>query len=194
MGLDMMYQAMPDDCALMERARRDAEFALRLRYFEQHIVSITLPEDEPVEHEFEKEAQRTMQLYPGIEKRNLYNGNRTWDKIYYLLSEKRRNKVRERDDLATKVVWGGERLHPEIIEFPVRYLTPSEVDEVVAFLEPITYDMMQQHFNPALMIEAVVYKITQSQNFERVWTDFEELRNFYNMVQQYREGVITSLD
>lgn len=75
MGLDVTYQAMPADCTLIERARRDPEFGSYLESFEafatasQYRINCYAGKEKLLD--FIDQSKQLLQEYPGLEKRNL---------------------------------------------------------------------------------------------------------------------------
>ena len=84
----MTYQAMPKDCSLLERSRQEPEFGSLLEFFSLIADRGTVFSEEPWVS-FAEAAQQAIQQYPGLQSRYLSWG-RCWDKVYYLLSEQRR--------------------------------------------------------------------------------------------------------
>jgi len=82
MGLDMKYQAMPEECDLLKRSRQEPEFANPLEFFSS-IAREGAKSADAVWQDFSTAAQQTIQQYPGLETRYLFWGRR-WDAVYYL--------------------------------------------------------------------------------------------------------------
>lgn len=147
MGLDIEYQAMPENCRLLERSRHEPGFGVNLEFFRSY--ALKLPKElayrtDDQFTEFVEEARKTVKQHPAIEHRNLNLGRR-WDMLYYLLSERRR-KGEEQDwsHWVEKAVLGGQVLNQATqttIGFPIRYLHPIEVLEVQNELEAIRIEM-----------------------------------------------------
>lgn len=211
MGLDVVYQAMPANCEVMARSLLDPEFASNLAYFASYCeqspedLQVELEECEDYEDyaeeyavtlEFSKAAHRTCATYPGLEHRCLYLG-RKWDMLRYLLSHERRKKAPDRDSWVDHAILGGEILHEDKISITGRelhYLEPCEVSTISERLNGISIEMLYEYWHPQKMSKAGVYKIHPEDSesvFYYVAEDFHELKTFYQLVGQYKEGVIT---
>lgn len=198
MGLDIHYQAVQETCTLLARSRHDPDFGANLEFFESRVSmsqeKLDYFADEQSLVEFVHEARQTVEQYPGIEQRNLYLG-RGWDKLYYLLSERRRRgEPQDGSDWAEKAIFGGSVLNAATqttIGFRIRYLSPDEVIDVKHQLETVTVEMLHDHWNPQAMSKAGVYKIRAEDDFEWVQEDFEKLKNFYALIAEYQEGILT---
>jgi len=197
MGLELRYQAMPEECSLLERARHDLEFGRLLQFFEPIAKE---EEEEQTWIDFALEVRQTIRLYPGIEQRN-FSLDRRWDQLYYLLSEARRkSEPRDETSLIHQAIFGGDVLHPDVKAgqgIPIRYLPPADVLQVVALLATVTSEALQAHFNPSAMREAAVYKIRGDEDefdFKYLQQDFGALKTFYEQAVMHHEGVLTCLD
>ena len=201
MGLDIHYQAMPESSNLLERARHEPQVGSNLEFFKSYALTTQEELDSPTydQHlvDFIHQARQSLEQYPGIEYRNLYLG-RTWDMLYYLLSERRR-KGEERDwtQWVEATIFGGEVLNEETqtsIGFQIRYLNPAEVLNVRDNLKTVTTAMLHAHWNPRKMREAGVYKIRADEDedyFTWIEEDFEKLKTFYASIAEHGEGVLT---
>ena len=203
MGLDIEYQAMPEDCALLQRARREPAFGSYLEFFQRYATPASGPllrhTDDEVLTSFIAEAKQVVSNHPGIETRN-FHGDRRWDKIHYLLSKKRRlRESRDETDWAERAILGGSLLHPQTqttIGAPIRFLTADEVHSISQQLQSISAESLREHWNVAAMIEAGVYKMhPEDDDDDWEWTkrSYQELVEFYALVARYGEGVLTWL-
>lgn len=201
MGLDISYQAMPEGCTLLERARHEPKFGAYLEFFNSYAFNsqqaLARSADDPVVVEFVAEAKQVAEHYKGIEDRRLYLGRR-WDILYYVLSEnRRRSKKKDCSDWVEQAIFGGEVLNQATqttIGFPIRYLPPIEVWYIAEILKDTNLELFRCHWNPRAMAEASVYKIHAEdgdEEFEWVKQDFEKLKVFYAQVAQHHEGVLT---
>jgi hypothetical protein len=191
---------MPDACRLLARSRHEPDFGANLEFFK----SYALTSQEELDHrandqlfiEFVHEVRQAIDHYPGIEHRNLYLG-RSWDMLYYLLSEgRRKGEPKDWTHWVEKAIFGGEILNEATqttIGFPIRYLSPVEVCHVQDKLETVTLEMLRSHWNPQAMREAEIYKIHVEENEDCckwVQEDFEKLRAFYALSAGHGEGVL----
>ena len=203
MGLDIQYQAIPHNCTLLEQARHDGEFGSHLEFFVSYVIAtptrLAIYADNAVSLDFIAEAKLLIQEYPGLEDRN-YDGARYWDKLHYLLSEKRRQgDSQDENDWAKRAILGGDILNSQTqttIGSPIRYLAPDEVREISELLQSISEDSLREHWDVAAMIQAAVYKIHPQDNdedFEWIKTSYQELAAFYAVVAQHSEGIVTCL-
>lgn len=201
MGLDIHYQAMPEACNLLTRARHEPDFGPHLEFFKSYALNSQQELDKRAnDHlfvEFIYEVRQSLKQYPGIEQRNLYLGRR-WDMLYYLLSERRRNgEANDGSEWSEKAIFGDEVLNEKTqttVGFPIRYLYPREVSNVRDYLGTITIEMLHAHWHPRKMSEARVYKIhiDDGENYFRwIKEDFEKLKAFYALVAEYSEGILS---
>lgn len=203
MGLDLQYQAMPENCRLLIRACQDSDFGENLEFFRFYALksqeAIAHFNIDPLLSEFVSEVRRTVQQYPGLEHRNFYFGRR-WDMLYYLLSERRRKGERRNNShWVEKAIFGGEVLNVDektqtVIGSPIHYLSPVEVSDTRDHLETVTIEMLRTHWNPREMYEAGVYKIHSDEDedsFKWIKEDFEKLKAFYALISEDGEGILT---
>ncbi len=202
MGLDMKYQAMPEGCDLLKRSRQEPEFANPLEFFSSIAREGTKFSD-AVWQDFSTAARQTIEQYPGLETRYLF-WDRCWNKLYYLLSENRRQEnchpaPGPNLSLVEKAIFGGDAIHPNAQTtsgFRIRYLPSKDISEISDFLAEITSEMLYRHFDPVAMSKVGVYKMRGDEDDkEREWIqqNFEKLREFYVQAAAHNEGVITCL-
>ena len=194
---------MPPNCSLLERARHDGEFGSYLEFFQNYATApqsrLPLYANDKVLLDFIAEAKLLIKNHPGLETRNYYGG-RNWDKLHYLLSEKRRKGDSQNEsDWVKRAILGGNIIHPKTqttIGSPIRYLAPAETHEIADRLSAISPDELRSNWSVEAMIEASVYKIhpeDNEQSFEWVETYYHQLTDFYSLATQYAEEVLTSL-
>jgi hypothetical protein len=188
MGLDIKYQAIPDDCELLELTRKyqDDEWLFR---FDSIPPPFIIEKYGKNELDFLAARKKLCANHPGIEKRRFIT--RAWGFLSYLLSESRR-KQSKRDDIWNRIVLGGDLL---IAEGKVRFLAATEVKELSILLEQTTLE--RQYFNVNAMIEAKVYKSNQlaqtEQTFQFILAEYNELKNMYKLAAEHNEGIITKM-
>ena len=117
MGLDIHYQAIPESCNLLLRARHEPNFSASLMLFESSALTTQKDLDDHADDQsfvdFVCELRQLLELYPGLERRNLFLGRR-WDMLYYLLSAwRRRSEGRDWSHWVEKALFGGEILNEE---------------------------------------------------------------------------------
>ena len=201
MGIDISYQAMPEDCGLLQQARSDAEFGAKLEFFKTYASpSYTLIKGftiDPRYSEFVRAAQTVAVEHPQLEQRN-YDLGRHWDMLYYLLSERRRTgKPRDWSHWVEQALFGGDVLNEATqttIGSPIRYLFPAQVRAVAPALASITPAALDAYWNPVAMYAAGVYKIYPNESADSLtWlhTDLEKLQAFYALVASHNEGILT---
>jgi hypothetical protein len=211
MGLDLHYQAIPDDCKLLARSRQEPEFGCDLEFFNSYALMsqveldsdvadmLEWEEDDQFFIEFVNEARQLIHQYPGLEQRNLDIG-RTWDKFHYLLSRQRRDCAKATTpDWAEAAIVGGSVLNESVQTvqgYAIRYLNPAEVSSINDRLMLITPEMFGAHWNPVAMTRAAVYKIyfdKSDEHLDYLYTEFQRLQDFYSLVTRHGEGIITCL-
>lgn len=199
MAIDACYQAMPDDSPILERARRDPDFASNLPFFNDLKSMRQLCSTDPSDVDMLAEATKLLAQHPGLENRTL-RYSRKWDRLYYLLSTNRRSQEKKDPSLPeVKFIFGGGILHPEGIIYTgyhVRFLPASEVALTYQYVQPITKNDLEQHYDPLAMDAASVYKISEfedPENFEYDWEFFEQLRELFATAVKHHEGMLTWL-
>ena len=194
---------MSNNCALLERARRDGEFGSHLEFFASYVIAtpnrLAIYAGNEVSLGFIGEAKQLAHRYPSLENRNYYGG-RYWDKLHYLLSEKRRQgDSQDEKDWAKRAILGGDVLNPQTqttIGSPIRYLAPDETRAIAARLNAISPDDLRRHYDVQAMLQAAVYKVhpqDDEQTFEWIKTSYQELAAFYAAVAQHGEGTVACL-
>ncbi len=217
MGIDAKYQAMSDNCVLLEKAQAkgrdwidtlafykryaDEEYLARLKMYQAR----GRPKVDNDTIEFAEDAIRTEKLFPGLKERHLFWG-RAWDMVHYLLVAERRGETPQpNDQLITRGILGGDVLDnppPEerYLFYAVKYIPPDEVQQIVEVFTQITEDQMRQHYDPDAM--RGVYKffpeyyktdVERDGAYRGIFAAFEELRDFYSLVSEHNEGIITTL-
>ena len=200
MGLDNVYQAMPENCSLLERSRYDADFGANLTDFEQCAAAAQEEIDERGNDQtyldFVSAAKLLCKERPQLFERRLFLGRR-WDMIHYLLSEERRRGYCANDsDWVKRFIHGGEVLNEYIKDISghhIFYLAPGEVSELWIKLGDITSETFREHWNPSLMYEAGVYKMhaaDDERQLEYIETDFNDLRNLFFEAMTHDEGIL----
>ena len=194
---------MPENCSLLQRARREPEFGSYLEFFRRYATlsaeQLARYTDDEIALDFIAEAKRVVADHPGIETRN-FDGARRWDKIHYLLSEKRRGgEARDETDWAQRAILGGDILHPQTqttIGSPIRTITPDEVRNISELLQCVSTLDLREHWDVAAMIKAGVYKMhPENDDEDWQWTkeSYQGLVEFYALAARHGEGVLTWL-
>ncbi len=202
MGIDVDYQALPDNCVLLEKAEQDPEIgsylslaAMRFKTFGQD-----RPRDPPAYQEFNALVRETIAAHPGIETRQLQDPSRKWDALHYLLSEHRRRWRRWSfgEDLGSKAIGGGREVAPHIRGGqggPVRFLPAIDVLEVAAWLERTDPEVFHWQYEPADMVKCDVYKLSLDAGkweWESIVGFFERLRDCYIGAAEHGEGMLVA--
>ena len=187
MGLDILYQAIPDDCELLELTRKyQDEWLFRFDFIPPPFI---LEQYDKVELDFLTAQAKLRENHLGIEKRNFVT--RRWDVFLYMLSEQRRRQEK-RDDIWERVIMGGDLI---IETGRVKYARASEVKEITLLLKETFLE--RKYFDVNAMIEAKVYKSIQHEQTEAQYkiieSEFEDLRQFYFLAASHNEGIITQM-
>jgi hypothetical protein len=200
-GVEARYQAIPEDCDLLARARKDREIAELMQFFNRFAVDDWAQSDNPTEILFAEFVKELLRKRPGLIDRYLYNVTRGWDRILYLLSPARRAGDWKNDhSFIHKAIRGSERLHPEATAtqgFPIGFVPAQDVRAVANFLDIVTYEGLHEHYNPAHMEEMGVYKMWADGGetvFQSTWNEFAAMRDFYRVAADHNEAVITVID
>jgi hypothetical protein len=203
MGLDMSYQAIPEACDLIERARHEKGLGEMLclvpLWFSNGVgpTRRSWPEAELLWRQLCELAGQ----YPGLAQRNCYLG-RCWDKLHYLLSANRRHEPgSEEDTLLDKAVRGAAEIAAHVRApqgVPVMYVSPAEVELIGVVLEPMTTASLRVHYSPAKMEASGVYKFWADRADESEWRHIDDsfvtFQTFYLDAARHGEGVIVCLD
>lgn len=204
MGLDMSYQAIPADCDLIGRAKREEAIGELLCLVPGWFRKGTGPgRPWPEAESLWRQLCECAALHPGLAKRNYYL-DRWWDKLHFVLSaNRRREKGSDVDNLLDKAVRGASEIADHVRATqgaPVKYVAPEEVAMIGALLEPVTAESLRGHFIPAKMDALGVYKFASltERDHEVEWSHlancFAEFRTFYLEAARHGEGVIVCLD
>jgi hypothetical protein len=203
MGVEMWYQAIPDEGALIELARQDVEigdiFSLLPSWIVQGGPSARRPW--PPAERLWKVVCELAQQHPDLMKRNCYL-EKWWDKLHYLLSPNRRqNPGTGEGMLLDKAVLGDREIAEHVRGSqgaPVKYVAAPEVERIACLLRPMTSEILRVNYAPEKMEAAGVYKFWADRANESQWdaiaSYFEHFRNFYLDAAKHHEGVIVVLD
>jgi hypothetical protein len=206
MGKDAQYQAIPEDCELLLRARQDRRWAEELQFFPYHMrISVERRRWTKTSPEVANAAAALVQEKPDILERNYVGSSRAYDAIRYLLSSFRRERGLwewEADQsLIRKAIYGAERLHPEAMAtqgMPIGFVPAREVVVIAEYLARITAADLREHYDPPLMLERQVYRVhdlTYSEEvFQFIWKEFAGMQNIYQQAAAHGEAMITVID
>jgi hypothetical protein len=203
MGIDRVYQALPDPCELLEQAKVDP---LVTRYLP------VIPSYLSIAHESRRMMERRPNInmtvfalaqdlvlkYPGIAQRT-YHPHRTHDWLLYLLSGERRQRDwawEEASDTGSQIVNGAQALpcvYEKTPDHPLRYSSAFEVQVLALYLEGITTDHLHQFYDPHVMEAHHVYKFA-TWKAEWAWphiiAEYEGFRAFYLEVAAAQEAML----
>lgn len=203
MGREASFQAIPENCELLIRARQEREIAEDMQFSLMEATEEPNPryERSPEEQYFYDAVQELIRVHPGLEKRYFYAGARTYDAIIYLLSPARREEEFDGDQsLIKKATWGVELLHPEARAtqgVPIGFVSRVDTKIIADYLEQITMEQLHEHYNPSKMSEAAVYKMGPNRDerrFQVIWEEFVGMRDVYRAAANHDEAVITVID
>lgn len=185
MGVEFYYQAIPDDCIILKKAKINPEYA-------DILVGVGYLRGGPapgapdkVYEEFWDDVAEVNRKYPGIDRRN-YTVDRCWDVLHFLLSEERRQGNYEENDLGTIAVYGATSASC-LPDLP-RYSSPSQVESVAKFLNKITESELLRWADPRNLENC--YKGPYPNDI--IWDYFQGLRNFYGEACKYNEAVVVN--
>lgn len=203
MGKDAQYQAIPEDCELLLRARQDRRWAEALVSF--HGVATIGKRPSPRMHTFPEFVNAVLLLVeenPGITQRYFIAVSRQFDAIMYLLSSARRAGESWKTDQSSirKVIYGNERLHPEALATqgrPIGFVPANSVASLSDYLAGITREKLHQHYDPQRMFQAGIYKMgpnASEKDFQIIWEEFAGMQNIYQQAAAHGEAMITVVD
>ncbi len=203
MGREASFQAIPENCELLIRARQDRKIAEDMQFSLMEATEEPNPryERSPEEQYFYDVVQELIRAHPGLEKRYFYAGARTYDAIVYLLSPARREGEWDGDQsFIKKAIYGVELLHPEARAtqgVPIGFVSRVDTKIIADYLEQITMEQLHEHYDPQQMYEVGVYKIgpyADEQRFQVIWDEFVGMRDVYRAAADHCEAVITVID
>ena len=207
MGMDLSYQAIPDNSPALERARRDGLFGCELEFWSSYArpdtrrdAMVQRARASQEEHDLAfvdavALSRQSAREHPGLELR-CWTWSRGYDAVHYLLSPARRAGQGEAHDWAHEPIYGAQVLHAEArttIGFPIRYNPPYLVREYAEIIGGATRDDLILHFDAAKMRRGGVYKyFGDPDGFENwMWPEFEAWRGFYETMLQFPdEGLL----
>jgi hypothetical protein len=204
MGVELRLQAIPEDCELLIKARRDREVAEQMEFFNAWALEIHRsgwkPET-PLEIYFFDAVQELIRQRPSLIQRYFYDGPRGWDALIYLLSPERRARNSKGDNsLVNKAIKGSEPLHPEANAtqgWPIGFVPIQDVRAIADFFDAVTFEQLHEHYDPKVMLANNVYKSRPDDDeirFQHIWDEFVEIKNLYREAADHNEAVITVID
>lgn len=189
MGLDIVYQAIPDDEEIINLAR-----TFQIEYWLMHPYPINIIPQQYSLHElmlFER-LTKLYEKHHGIEERKFVT--RRWDILLFLVSDKRR-KVEIDDypeDFWRRIIIGGT---PIAENERFRLLRTDEVQEAAILLEQSFLD--KYWFQIFIMESLNVYKSWQHEQNEATFklfeSDFEKLKRVYYQAAEHGEAIISHM-
>ena len=196
MGIDLIYQAIPEDSDLLRLALADEDIGGDLALLHRYAQA---------RQPFQEIALETIIAYPGIEKRH-FSLWRNWDMLHYVLSMRRRVELNCQgknqdflpDDPIEQALFGIEIIGKTRQGYPVRYLPATKVKQAAQQMIQITQQPFLQYWNIPDMLKTGVYKASfhiganaedRQKGMEEVWLLFTELCDFYQAVTSYQEGL-----
>ncbi|MBL8184506.1 MAG: DUF1877 family protein [Blastocatellia bacterium] len=201
MGSELHFQAIPENCRLLARARRDPRFGSFLESLSAFASIINDPSiskaDDPVFSDFVNEARALVEENPWIEERSLRLGN-NWNTIHLLLSEHGRTAGGNgQGDWVERAMKGGDEIHADAktaAGHPIRYLSPPEVAEISNQISAILPDEIVRNWRPEVIEGAEINvpgAIKPGEQVHTLTTDLGKLQAFYSTVHKFGEGVLT---
>src|SRR5262245_10251979 len=135
LGGERQYQAIPDNCFILEKARANPEYADVLIGCGYLHGGGAPGAYDPIYEEFVADVEELIRNHPGIDQRNC-SVDRSWDVLHFLLSEERRQGNFNGTDLGTIALPGATAVGCSG-DWP-RYTPPSLAESVLVFLNNIT--------------------------------------------------------
>jgi hypothetical protein len=126
--------------------------------------------------------------------------DKAWHAIHFLLND----SAYEGEGTAALVIFGGQTIaqdepqDQEAGEMIVRYLTPSEVEDVAALLADISVEELEGRYDPDAMEQAEIYPTgvwaeERQEAFDYVAEYYEQLVEFYEAAAERGDAVLTSI-
>ncbi len=199
MGIAARFQAVPEGCELLRRARAEREVAEMMEFFDYYAHLEARHNFPPEITEFVACVESLVLVCPALPERHFYAGGQHWDKILYLLSHARRTEDYANDQsLVRKAIRGCEPLHPEACATqgqPIGFVPAYEVHRIADYLDEVTYEQLYNYYDPHVMAQQGVYKVNSDVD-ERVyiWDEFTMMSNVYRAAADHNEAMIVVLD
>ena len=204
MGIEAQYQAMPENCDFLRRARTDREFAEVIQSFDKYALGkgTLFDDDPPYRREFIAGAQALEKQFPGLASRYFYAGSRCFSMIRYLLSPSYREEPKSVPDngFIRQAIYGTERLHPEANATqgcPIGFVPTREVPLLAEYLSQITREILHEYYDPPRMHASGVYKMrgdADEDDFKAIWDELTGMKLVYQQAAEHGEAMITVID
>jgi hypothetical protein len=197
MGLDMYYQAYPDDCEPLRRAVQDRGMADQLGHlnFICDVIALPPPEKYAIETDFDVSLIELVKQQPGLCDRYLDWG-REWDILHFLLSENRRTgEWLDENEQWYIALFGKRVIHPDCAGW-VRYSNSEDVRSLLPLFQSVTRDTLNLHFDGLLKKGAYKFHPGErsaediEQQLDGLYATFIELRTYYQQVAAHHEGIV----
>jgi hypothetical protein len=143
-------------------------------------------------------AKEISAAHPGIENRHLFWG-RHWDMVEYLLSTARRENrdpASRVEEIIHKAIYGSIQI-PNAQSY-IHFVWANDVADAANYLANISIESLRPIVNVIDMQEKAVYKSIQlptdnDEVFEILKEDIVAFRDFYVLVAEHNEGIVTFL-
>ena len=202
MGVEANFQALPADCALLQRAKENAAFAEKLASFSFYARLPASQIDLASQHQWRGDAEfsqfalllkATVAENPGIESRNC-TLDRRWDIVDFML-----RAAYGDEKWIEHAVKGDPGISPDaksVQGFPLRFLAPAAVSEVALWFSEIDLNTIRTFWNPSEISHSNLYKSQhcKTEDWEWIEHDVENLRSFYAQAARHSEGVLAVYD
>ena len=200
MGFETWYQALPDGCELLERAKRDAAFGEFLTFPSRFrkAKDCREPHWQGEDAEFCFELEKLARAAPGLDARNC-TLDRYYDKIEFLISPARRNPKSKEFDLGALAVRGTVVLAEHLRGGQghlLRYNEPAAVLVMAEMLSSISREELRRNYDPAKMAAASVYKSSATapeEEWSWICEFFDDFSRFYQSAAEHEEGVLVTV-
>lgn len=194
MAIDLKWILIPDPSILLSRVKA-GEFLESIEFLASDYQGSVSEEED-----FNFLVKEMVRVNPHLQKGRLYNANRSYEIIAYLISEEYRNGVRNTANftsMASKLIFGDKPIHPMAKSntgFELRYLTPEQVLQGSLILNSISLDQLFFHYVPEKIECERIYKFNTADADNRrthIRQDFEAIRDFFcSSAKRGHEGIL----
>lgn len=119
--------------------------------------------------------------------------DKTWDGIYFLLTEKSTSDGVDKSDPKGWIILGHDELGPDMGYGPARLVTPEEVSQIVQLLDSLKNKDVEKNYDSTMMNESEIYPegIWEEEGLkEWLMENYEHIKDFYKEAAKAGEAIL----